>query len=830
MKFIPLLLCLLSLFSTALSAQTIRYINHDASGNGDGSSWANAFIRFQQALAVAQDGDEIWVAKGTYKPTTSNDRYAYFNLPSGIAVYGGFAGTETLREQRDWDLNPTILSGDIGVAGDSTDNSFTVLYSYSPNEKTRLDGLIFEEGNADDTDPATDAHRPTRSGGGIYLDGENFGYAQLSVSNCIFRRNRAQYQGGGIYANGREGGMAIVRLEHCLFERNVSKLFGGAFSLENYFEQPFALEIKDCEFRDNYAFSSGHAIWLRAHQAVTFSDCKFSRNLGVSTGTVFFTQLESNHSVEFSRCWFDKNGNSTIYHYPNFGAINESRFIVKSCVFSENGIPVISFTSDKIAKAIFENCSFIFNKPDNINSFGGFVVSINGVSNNGVSDSIIFTNSLFYKNRSLAIAAASAEIHNSIFIDIDTASFMGIFWGSGPFNVLNSLFRLPSCDLLDGGWFNSLILCDSTNLFGIDPLFVNPSNHDFHLQSCSPAINAGANVILDSLGITTDLDGNPRIRNATVDMGPYETNISLHPTVSAQPACAGFTDGAVEFSPDICPPFNFAWSNGVTTGTNTEGLAAGKYVFSATGSNNVPVSDTIIIGEPSSLEVTAEVKDAHCFGQPSGRIETFVNGGTPPFHYNWNPPLPPVASHYNLLLGTYSVTVTDANGCTHTVQANIGSPDPIQVFYTTQNVSCMGCSDGSIVFDSIIGGTNPLLPASLFNLPIGHYCVTITDAASCTAIACTTVDVISNTSAEPKNLSLKLSPNPTPLGEAALLEWLGSESATLRVLDFQGRILAEKRLGSNASTRLVANWPAGIYQIEIRTISGKRAVQRWAIF
>lgn len=829
MKSIPLLLCLLFLFSTALAAQTIHYVNHDASGTGAGNSWANAFIRFQQALAVAQDGDEIWVAKGTYKPTTSNDRYVYYNLPSGVEVYGGFVGSETLREQRDWVLNPTILSGDIGVANDSTDNSFTILYSYSPNEKTRLDGLIFEEGNANDTDPASEAHRPTQSGGGIYLDGENFGYAQLSVSNCIFRRNRAQYQGGGIYANGREGGMAIVRLEDCLFERNISHTYGGGFSLENNVEQPFALEIKRCEFRENFSYVGGEAVWLRINQAVAFTDCKFIRNRTIWGQTISFENIDLNYPISFTRCFFKENGDHTIWYIGETTAINDAYFQFKDCVFQENGIPAIYlyfFSAAKI-NAKFENC--IFNSNNKIGIAESRVVSV--ISYPGKGD-VFITNCLFNKNQgneiSVSPSTSGVHINNSIIIDEEGDNSKVVLAGDAIYDVSNSLFRLPNCTSLGG--FNTTVDCDPSNRFGLDPLFINSSDYNFHLQSCSPAINAGENAILDSLDITDDLDGNPRVRNGTVDMGPYETNISLHPTVSAQPACAGFTDGAVEFSPNICPPFDFSWNNGITTGTNTEGLAAGTYVFTATGSNNILVSDTIIITEPSPLEVIAIVKDAHCYGQPTGRVETFVSGGTAPFLYNWDPPLPPVASHYNLPLGIYFVTVTDANGCTDSIQAAIGSPDPLQVFYTTQNVSCMGCSDGSIVFDSIIGGTNPLLPASLINIPAGYYCFTITDAVGCTVTTCTSVDVISNTTAEAKNLAFRLSPNPTAFCKTALLEWLGQESATLRVLDFQGRLLEEKRLAGNSSTQLIAHWPPGIYQVELRTESGKRAVQRWAIF
>lgn len=468
------------------------------------------------------------------------------------------------------------------------------------------------------------------------------------------------------------------------------------------------------------------------------------------------------------------------------------------------------------------------------------ILVINGsnlvqLQTDGNKSEAFFTNCLFYKNENYAISlysistqSASAYINNCIFINEQTNNLSRVFNGVASFQVSNCLFSLPNCAAL--GYTNTTVICNTNNLFGLDPLFINPSESDFHLQPCSPAINTGANAILDSLDITTDLDGKPRIRNGVVDMGPYETLISLHPGVAAQPACAGASDGAIEFSPDICPPYNFVWSNGQTTGTNTEGLAAGNYVFTATGSNNIPVSDTLIISEPLPLEVTAVAKDAHCYGFPSGRVETFVSGGTPSFQYYWDPPLPPLASHYNLPLGTYFVTVTDANSCTAATQASIGSPDPIQVFYTIQDVTCMGCSDGSIVFDSIIGGTNPPLPASMFDLPAGHYCLTITDAAGCTIVPCFTINVTSDTKEETINHLLKLSPNPTSSGETASMEWLGNEPASLRVLDLKGRLLEKKTLVPGASAQLIAHWPSGIYQVEIRMDSGKRGVLRWAIF
>lgn len=753
MKIILLAASLFSLFSfSPLFSQTIRFVDQNASGTGDGSSWHNAFPQLQQALAIAQNGDEIWVAKGIYKPTTTTDRSVFFNLSSGLKVYGGFSGTETLREQRDWASNPTILSGDIGVPGDSTDNSFNILYAYSPDEKTRLDGLVFEEGNATNPDPAIDFHRPTRSGGGIYLDGENFGYAQLSVANCIFRRNRATYQGGGIYANGREGGMAIVRLENCLFERNFSHNLGGAFSLENYFEQPFALEIKGCEFRGNTTLTSGNAVWLRAHQPVTFTDCKFSKNSSIGGGTVFFNQLENNHPVEFSGCSFDKNSNYTIYYSPNFQAFNDGNFTFKSCVFSENGLPVISISTAKIAQAKFENCIFSLN--DNQIPFSsGFVITLGGTPDSGA---VSFTNTLFYKNVGREIAVKSADISNCILIDTPSQGLNTntVFWGSGPFKVSNTLFRALNCDSLGGNNNGpSVVICDSTNLLGLDPRFVNPAGSDFHLQPCSPAINAGNNAPTNAHGITTDLDGNPRIRNQVVDLGPYETNVSLNPTVLTAPACAGTSDGSVAFSPDICPPFNLVWNNGESTGTNTNGLAAGTYVFSTTGSNGIQVSDTLVIPEPA----------------------------------------------------------------------------PIEVFYTLQNASCVGCSDGSIVFDSITGGINPLLPAPMLNLSPGNYSLTITDAAGCFEVIQFEIGVTIKTQETTLEYGLKLAPNPVASGGTTWLEWADQEIATVRILDLQGSILEEKQLAPNTSLQLSAHWPPGIYRVDLRSASGKRSSLQWVI-
>ena len=98
--------------TTIVHSAGVIYVKADAIGANDGTSWEDAFLDLQDALAASQGGDEIWVAAGTYKPTDSADRYATFDiLPGGggcgLFLYGGFVGTESDRSQRDWGSSAT---------------------------------------------------------------------------------------------------------------------------------------------------------------------------------------------------------------------------------------------------------------------------------------------------------------------------------------------------------------------------------------------------------------------------------------------------------------------------------------------------------------------------------------------------------------------------------------------------------------------------------------------------------------------------------------------------------------------------------------------------
>lgn len=197
-------------FVPANAQTTIRYVDRDAVGANDGSSWANAFTDLQAALAAASNGDEIWVAAGVYAPTTTGDRTVSFAMKNGVGIYGGFAGTETLRSQRNWTSNVTTLSGDIGTAGDAADNSYHIFNNTELNATAVLDGFIISGANS------SNASYPDNMGGGMVNN-----YSSPTLANLVFSGNSAN-NGGGMYNN-----ISSPSLTNIIFTGNHSITWGG---------------------------------------------------------------------------------------------------------------------------------------------------------------------------------------------------------------------------------------------------------------------------------------------------------------------------------------------------------------------------------------------------------------------------------------------------------------------------------------------------------------------------------------------------------------------------------------------------------------------------
>lgn len=199
------LLLSLNLFSATI------YVDINATGSNNGTSWSNAYTDLQSALSFAFLNDEIWVATGFYHPTTTTNRDVSFIMKNGVDIYGGFNGTETAISQRNIAANPTTLTGDIGQLGDNTDNSKKVVKIQNFTTNFIMDGFRVISGY--------DAGSSGK-GAGLYL--ANNSGAQITINNCTVYNNYAYHSGGGLLIDDTH-----ITFNNCEFLYNSSFNYGG---------------------------------------------------------------------------------------------------------------------------------------------------------------------------------------------------------------------------------------------------------------------------------------------------------------------------------------------------------------------------------------------------------------------------------------------------------------------------------------------------------------------------------------------------------------------------------------------------------------------------
>ncbi|NCR59271.1 MAG: cadherin [Microcystis aeruginosa LL13-06] len=648
---------------TPAASRTI-FVRSNAGGGNNGTSWTDAFTSLQDALAAARSGDTIWVAGGTYKPTITTDRTATFTLKNQVEIYGGFAGvSETSLSQRDLIANPTILSGDIGTANVG-DNVYHVVTASLTTNTAILDGFTISGGNANGTGTNQNyggglfnnngsptlrnvifENNTATYGGGI----SNLSASSSTLNNVTFRNNTATY-GGAIYNiasnptitnstfsnNTSSQGGAIYNhvsnptLNQSVFLNNSASTSGGA--IHNYLSNPI---LNQFDFKQNSAGGSGGAIYNQ-NSSPTFIQGYFRQQNRAPNGGAIYNDTSNNVTLT------NVNFTSNIATTGSGGAIynlNSDKLQITNAVFSQNTAP----------------------------STGGAIYQTSSAQHYLTTT---ITNSTFVGNSAVSGSAIYHQYTGYIFTSNVSNS---IIWGNSGTAITNAtnITTTVSNSIVQGGY-------TGTGNLNVDPLFV--ATDDLHLQSTSPAINAGSNASLPadtsdlngdgntSQKIPFDFDRTARINGTNVDLGAYEYSVPVpvnHPPVVNNATFTILKNSAVGTTVGTVPASdsdNDTLTYSITAGNldkDSDGILPFD-ISSTTGVITVKDKDDIL-AQTNSFSLTATANDGQATG--SGNITiNLTNPNQPPSFITPNPTFSVAKrSPVDTVVGTVTATDPDIN-------------------------------------------------------------------------------------------------------------------------------------------------------------------------
>ncbi len=281
------------------------------------------------------------------------------------------------------------------------------------------------------------------------------------------------------------------------------------------------------------------------------------------------------------------------------------------------------------------------------------------------------------------------------------------------------------------------------------PSLVNGYNYSWNAGGST---NAATNTALCAGNYTVTVsDSNNCTTTSTITI-TEPSQLLVNTANQVNVSCAGSCDGSINVvASGATPPYLYNWTPNVSAGPSGGALCAGAYDVVVTDGNGCVANVNFNITEPLPLALSASTINSTCT-QCNGGASLTVNGGTAPFTYNWlnGGNTPNAATNTGLCPGNHTVEVTDANGCTATLQVTIiDEPAPTIDGFNVNQPTCNGLSNGSaeVLTSGGTGNLTYLWDAAAFNqisnpavaLPAGTYCVTVSDVNNCQVTNCITV-------------------------------------------------------------------------------------------
>ncbi len=637
-----------------VSSARIIYVDDDAFGLNDGSSWENAFIYLQDALAdarsslaarnseleISSDGIEIRVAKGLYTPDKGNnvtvgDYNASFELIDGVTLSGGYAGIlESDPNERNIELFETILSGDLlnndsnmidpnNVVNEPTcfDNSFHVLiYSDSTlvtrdlndssdetqvtsHDSAVLDGFTIKSGNAGGNYLDYDSKS---KGGGMYISRTSAGSVEPGnpvISYCMFILNGA-YMGGAIYNDHSE-----PNIINCRFMGNSANYYpdiasiaaGNGGAIYNNRSSPV---ITNCEFIENLG-ASGGGIYNSNDSNAVLRKCQFSNNTAnLYQGGGLFNYMSN---PVLKDCNFYEN-----YAAGEGGAIYNIEYSepnLTNCIFTKNSALIGGGITNEDSDPNFQNCVFTGNR----------ALSGAGFDNNYGNP--VFSNCIFRNNIADNKAGALQNFFGeSVFKNCIFSGNVARVFGGAILNIAGNL-NMINCTIFgnSAGYQGDAVL-NKTFIFtpeGTNHTIIIPGSMDF----ANSILWNGEDSILNNDGSDITINysdvqgGTAAIDSPRENLIWGQNNIDVDPCFVKRGFWADINDPNIIVEPNDPNAF---W-------------VEGDYHLQSTAGHYDPNSQTWIIDDVNSPCIDAGYPNSSFGDEPQpngGRINMGAYGGT----------------------------------------------------------------------------------------------------------------------------------------------------------------------------------------------------------